>query len=204
MNKHRIIQWFFLVALLLLIRSYCAADASLIAGHLKTQLTLVEFMDYECPHCRHMAPVIDLLVHNNPNLRVVYRVMPAFGEASVFTDSAVMAAKLQDEKNYQCFRSLIISQVESPDPNSVLRLAKQSGLNVPQLLEDMRRPEINETLKSNLEMFYTTGQSSIPVILIGSLSQQGPSWVLTGEQPYGRLQAAIDQVNGVQNDQKLH
>ena len=201
MNKHQIIQWFFLVMSLLLIRSYCFADSPWAVGHFKTQLTLVEFMDYECPHCRHMAPVIDLLVHKNPDLRVVYRVMPVFGEASLFTDSAVMAAKLQGEKNSQCFRSFIISQVEAPDPNLVLRLAKQSGLNVSKLLEDMHRPEIAETLKSNLEMFYTTGQSSIPVILIGSLSQQEPSLIMTGEQPYGRLQAAINQLNGVQNDQ---
>lgn len=144
-----------------------------------------------------MVPVVDRLIRSNPDLRVVYRVIPAFGQISVFTDSAIMAAKFQGAKRYQQFRALVVNQVVAPNPHSVLALAEQAGLNVQQLLSDMHRPEIMQTLKDNLEAFYVTKQSQIPVIMIGALNQQAPTLVTIGEQPYSRFQSAIDHIKEV-------
>ena len=200
MRKQWIANLLCLTVLSILACWHGVAHAATIAGNRDGKVTLVEFMDYECPHCRHEAPVISRLIENNPNLRVVYRVIPAFGEASFVTDSAVLAAKLQGEKAYQQFRSLILNQNAAPDLHTDLMLAKEAGLNIHRLIKDMRSAQIMQTLQQNFEVFYATKKTRIPVMMIGTLDAKAPAVVLVGEQPYSALQAAISSLEGSNHD----
>jgi protein-disulfide isomerase len=44
-----------------------------VAGNPNGALTLVEFFDYQCPHCVEMTPVVEELIKSYPNLRVVFK-----------------------------------------------------------------------------------------------------------------------------------
>src|SRR3989338_532615 len=47
-----------------------------VAGNPQGSITLVEFFDYQCPHCIDMMSTLDALTQANPNLRIVYREWP--------------------------------------------------------------------------------------------------------------------------------
>src|SRR5437868_8689882 len=44
-----------------------------VAGNPSGDITIVEFYDLRCPYCRHMQPVIDQLLRQNPRLRLVLK-----------------------------------------------------------------------------------------------------------------------------------
>ncbi len=43
-------------------------QAAIIIGHAQGQVILTEVMDYQCPHCQSMAPIIDHLIATYPDL----------------------------------------------------------------------------------------------------------------------------------------
>ncbi|MDB5429192.1 MAG: disulfide bond formation protein DsbA [Caulobacter sp.] len=53
------------------------------------RITVTEFYDYRCPHCVNMAPAVMTLIHDNPDVRFVFKEMPIFGATS---DRAALAA----------------------------------------------------------------------------------------------------------------
>ena len=53
-----------------------------VAGNPKGNVTLVEFFDYQCIHCKKMAPTIGELIKKDNNLRVIYKEFPIFGKSS--------------------------------------------------------------------------------------------------------------------------
>jgi len=181
-----------ILLLSLLVFFSASAFAVSIAGNPKGKITLVEFMDYECPHCRHMAPVIDELIQENHNLRVIYRVIPAFGAPSIFTDSALLAAAQQPQKRFEVFNALLLAQTNDPTPDQVVALAKKAKLNLPKLMHDMHNPSIRKTLVTNLSDFEALHNNHIPLIIIGRSGAKAASFMSIGEQPISKLQTAIN------------
>ena len=64
-------------------------------GNPAGDVTVVEFFDYRCPHCRRMAPVIKTLLTEDPRVRLVYKELPILGEESVLAARAALAARGQ-------------------------------------------------------------------------------------------------------------
>ena len=46
------------------------------------KVTVTEFYDYRCPHCVNMAPTVLSIIHDNPNVRFVFKEFPIFGATS--------------------------------------------------------------------------------------------------------------------------
>jgi len=72
-----------------------ADQSSPVEGNPQGKVTIVEFFDYRCPHCRHVAPALDQLVNSNTSVRVVYKNFPVLGEPSVLAARAAVAAQQQ-------------------------------------------------------------------------------------------------------------
>jgi len=57
------------------------------------KITLTEFYDYRCAHCINIAPGVLSLIQANPDLRVVFKEFPIFGDASERAATAALAVK---------------------------------------------------------------------------------------------------------------
>ena len=62
-----------------------------VLGNPDGNITLTEFFDYNCPHCKTMLPLMSELVRSDPQLRVVLREWPVFGPGSEFAARASLA-----------------------------------------------------------------------------------------------------------------
>jgi protein-disulfide isomerase len=76
-----------------------------IGGNPNGKVTIVEFFDYQCPHCVDMAPIIDSIVKANPDVRVVYKEFPVRGPLSKLAASAALAANQQGK--YTAFINIL-------------------------------------------------------------------------------------------------
>ena len=57
------------------------------------KITVTEFYDYRCPHCINAAPQVLQIIHDNPDVRFVFKEMPIFGAVSEHAARTAIAVK---------------------------------------------------------------------------------------------------------------
>jgi len=131
-----------------------------IAGNTNGTVTLVEFADYQCPHCIDMTQIVDNLIKKNPNLRVVFKEFPIRGPMSETAAKAALASAKQG-KYYEFHTALMNSKIEPLTENTIYDIAKSVGLDVNKLKKDMKDNSVSQQIKDtyklaqDLQLIYT-------------------------------------------------
>ena len=137
-----------------------------VSGNPEGDVTLVEFFDYQCGHCkRSLAPVMDLL-KSDPGLRIVWKDFPILGPVSSFAALASMAAHKQDK--YQAFHEAVMGARDRLSEDSVMVIAEQVGLDIERLQQDMADPEIAAYLGETQRLARELGITGTPAFVIGN------------------------------------
>lgn len=166
-----------------------------VAGNPNGKITLVEFFDYQCPHCVEMAPVMTDLIKANPDLRVVYKEFPIRGPVSEFAARAALAANKQGK--YQVFSHALLTANPPLTQDSILQIAKTSGLDVEKLKKDMQDASIQSQLKSNVKLAQDLKLMGTPAIFIGkTVSSENKQIInyIPGRTDTKQIQTIIDKL----------
>ena len=118
-----------------------------VAGNPKGNVTLIEFFDYQCIHCKKMAPVISELIKKDSNLRVVYKEFPIFGGSSEYASKAVLAAAMQGK--YLPLHEALLALDKRLDPKLIMSTAKSLGLDTTKLEKDMASKLVADELAAS-------------------------------------------------------
>ena len=121
-----------------------------VAGNPSGKVALVEFFDYQCPHCVDMAPIITSLIQANPDIKVIYKEFPIRGAVSEYAARAALAANKQGK--YMAFSHALLAASQTLTKDSILKIAKDNGLDVEQLKKDMENDNIKNQLKANIKL----------------------------------------------------
>ena len=135
-------------------------------GNPKGSVTLVEFFDYQCIHCKKMSPTIDNLVKKDSGLKVIYKEFPIFGKSSEMASRAALAAGMQGK--YQAMHDALIKIEKRLDNKIVMDTAKSLGLNVDQLKKDMDSKEVTDILEANRALAEKLHLMGTPAFIIAS------------------------------------
>lgn len=135
-----------------------------VAGNAKGNVTLVEFFDYQCVHCKRMEGVVDNLIKNNKNLRVVYKEFPIFGKDSELASKVAMAAAMQDK--YLTLQAALFKAKGRLNEKKIMAIAKDSGLNMDKLKTDMASKKISDILKTNRELAEAIHLMGTPAFIV--------------------------------------
>ncbi len=136
-----------------------------VLGNPSGDVTVVEFFDYRCPYCKRAAPVVDQLVKEDGRIRRVMKEFPILGPESLFASRVALAAKVQGK--YEPMHRLLIAAKGALDQDTVMRLAKEAGLDMPQLKRDMNSAAIDEVLKKNRDLAGQLEITGTPAFIIG-------------------------------------
>jgi protein-disulfide isomerase len=161
-----------------------------ISGNPNGTVTLVEFFDYQCPHCVDMVPVMSAIIKANPNLRVVYKEFPIRGPVSEFAAKAALAANKQGK--YQELSHALLTTTTPLTQENILQIAKTAGLNVEQLQKDMQDHAIQAQLKANIKLAQDLKLFGTPALFIGKTNAQGGINYIPGQTDVNQLQTMID------------
>lgn len=135
-----------------------------VAGNPKGDVTLVEFFDYQCIHCKKMKPVIGALIQKHGNLRVVYKEFPIFGAESEVASRAALAAGVQGK--YVQMQEALLKIDKRLDKAIVMATAKSIGLNVDKLSKDMNSEAITKELADNRALAEKMHLMGTPAVVI--------------------------------------
>src|SRR5689334_3975178 len=67
------------------------------SGNLHGDLTIVAFLDYNCPFCKASAVHLDRIVKADGKIRLVYKDWPVLEPTSIIGAKLALAAKYQDQ-----------------------------------------------------------------------------------------------------------
>lgn len=154
-----------------------------VLGNPDGDVTVVEFMDYNCGFCKRVAPEVAALMEQDGNVRVVYREWPILGEGSVFAARAALAAR--EQGLYEEMHGALMSSRGRLDEASVMGIAAEVGLDPEQLRADMEAPEVTAHIEQSFSLAQSLGFSGTPSFVIGD--QMAPGFVEAE-----RLQELVD------------
>lgn len=169
--------------------------AAPVTGNPTGNVTLVEYYDYECPHCRRMESILDNLQAHYPNLKIVHRVTPLLTPASRPVASFALANESQ--RKWQAVHQQLMASYAAPTLRNAEIIAKNLNLNIQKILSTMQSNKVQQQIAQNIQLTNTyavDGGIYLPILVFGQTNGQGQPIVLTGEKPYALLSAIVQQL----------
>lgn len=145
------------------------------AGNARGDVTLVEFFDYACGYCRASEPILQRLIAEDKNLRVVFRELPVLGPDS---DAAAFASlSAADAGRYMAFHTQLFA-AGRPEAATLARVSTAN--RVPATPSPAAQAEIGR----NRQLADAIGVTGTPAFIVGEM-------VFTGAVGYDALKKAI-------------
>lgn len=147
---------------------------SFVGGNPEGSITLVEFLDYQCGFCKKARPIVTKFLEDNDHVRYIVKEFPVLGENSITAAKAALASlKIDDGKHYEAFHAALMDYKKPLDEATILKIAEDSGLNIKRLKQIMGTSEIDEQIKSTLELAKTLQIRGTPYFVFGDQIIQG-------------------------------
>jgi protein-disulfide isomerase len=97
------------------------------------RVTVTEFYDYRCPHCINAAPAVLKIIHDQPDVRFVFKEFPIFGDVSEHAAAGAIVLKQQGGDVLSLYRDLMATH--PLDDAAVDRILRGHGVD-PAKLDD--------------------------------------------------------------------
>ena len=131
-------------------------------------VTIVAFLDYNCPFCKQSAPHLKELIETDPKVRVIFKDWPILTEASVYGAQIALGAKYQGgyAKIHDALMAIPGTNVTK---EQMLAAVQNSGIDMAQLQTalDENGQAISDLIRRNLAQADALGLMGTPVYLIG-------------------------------------
>lgn len=149
--------------------------ASPIIGNPDGDVTIVAFVDYNCPYCKKSEADLDALIADDRKVRVIYKDFPILAKSSVAAAKIAIAASWQG-KYAEVHRELMRMNARPATDADISRAVVASGVDVTRLNKDLdkRDGEIVALLKRNISEADALKLKGTPVYLIGPFMTATP------------------------------
>ena len=139
------------------------------AGGRDGDVTIIEFLDYNCPFCKKTAPELQKLLRADPRVRILYKEWPIFGAVSEYAARSALAANWQG-KFLVAHNALISAPQDLDETSQVDSILKGAGVDLKRLADDrkLHSEDIDANLARNAAEARGLGFRGTPGFLIGS------------------------------------
>jgi protein-disulfide isomerase len=171
-------------------KALIATPGTAVAGAAQGDVTVVEYLDYNCPYCRKMHAEIQGLLKADPKARVLYKQWPVFGPVSTYAARAVIAANWQG-KYLAAHDGLITSSARLDSQDTVRRRLAGAGVDLARLDRDLatHKAEIDALLARSEEEAQLLQLQGTPALVVGTT-------FVPGGLPSAMLQRLVAQERG--------
>ncbi|MBC8136421.1 MAG: thioredoxin domain-containing protein [Fibrella sp.] len=148
-----------------------------ILGSVDASVTLVEYGDYECPHCAKAQPVVEAMRKAmGDNLRVVFRSFP-LGEIHKHAQHASEAAEAAGEqgKFWEMHDSIFAHQSKGLSDEKLLTLAGEIGADKTKIESALRDGTFTDRVKEDFMSGIRSGVNATPTFFVNG-TRHDDSW----------------------------
>ena len=145
-------------------------DLDHVRGPADAPVTLVEYGDYECPHCGRAFPVLeDIRRLMGDTLRLVYRHYPINLSHSHAQLAAETAEAAGSQGRFWDMHAKLFSNQDALDRQSLERYAIELGLDVPRFHRELATGVHRERVLSDIETGEESGVHWTPTFFINGV-----------------------------------
>lgn len=139
----------------------------------KYDVTIVEYMDYQCPYCRATHGPLKQLLAKDHKIRVIFRDWPIFGPAS--EKGALIALGSKYQGKYVAVHNALMETPLPLNDEKIKGAVKRAGANWEQIQKDLKAhsQEIKNLLQRNDEQAQRIGLEGTPGFIIGNVESFG-------------------------------
>lgn len=136
------------------------------------RIKLVEFFDYECPHCQAFKAQMEQVIADKPEVNVAYMMFPL---ESVHPNArsaarAALAASLQGK--FKDMHDRLIAPQTAHTREAVIGYAKELGLDVAKF--EKAYEDVNPQITTDLKQGEDAGVDSTPTVFFNDRKYEGP------------------------------
>ena len=138
-------------------------------GNPEGDVTIVEFVDYQCPYCKLCYRELAKLLSEDTNIRLVMKDWPIFGDASLYTARMVLAAA--GGAHYGPAVDAFMDNEQRLSKRRVDAILGDVGIDVRRLRDSLatRQSDIDLLLARNAAQATAFSLAGTPALLIGGV-----------------------------------
>jgi len=141
-------------------------------GPASSPVTVVEYADFQCPHCRELAEAMPAIEAQYPQMRVVYKDYP-LTQIHPWAETAAIGGRCAYTQSPEAFWKVHDSIFENQDVIStediwdkLVEFATQAGLNADTFKACLASPEAQKAVAANHAEGDALGVSSTPTLYV--------------------------------------
>lgn len=139
-----------------------------VVGNPAGDVTIVEFMDYNCGFCKRGLADLDAMLKADPKLRIVLKDFPVLGPDSVEAAQVAVAVKSQLKGDkFWAFHVKLMETRGRVGRSQALAVAKEMGADMARLERDLQSAEVRETIAETVSLGDKLGLTGTPAYIIG-------------------------------------
>jgi protein-disulfide isomerase len=181
-------------------------DESPYRGELDAPVTLVEFVDYQCPYCQQYAdeilPEVLKAYVDTGKLRYVVRELPIVRIHPLAFKAAEAARCSGVQGMYWEMHDVLFSNPDRLGQEDLIDHAEQLGLDLGRFSQCLDAGEQAKVVREDLKAGRLAGVRGTPTFFLGLTQMDNPgvleaTRVIRGAQPFSAFQEALDSLLGV-------
>lgn len=147
------------------------SETNYILGDPNSRVTIVEFLDYNCPFCKSISPALKTLENNNKGkLRIIVKHLP-LTQLEGHEFSMLAAQSVQAAGKMGKFEEMHYSLLEMNPINrdSIIGRAESLGLNKDEFVKYMDSEEIRNEVNKDMQMAQNLKVQGTPTIFLNGI-----------------------------------
>jgi protein-disulfide isomerase len=155
-----------------------------VRGTSAAPVTIVEFLDFESPHCRRLQPILFRVLERHPGrVRLLVRDLPRAYHRHAHR-AAVAARCAADQKGYWAYHDLLLLEQPGSSPPDLARYAARIGLEIEPFESCLDSDRHDAAISADLALGARLGVHRTPTVFVNGL--------YLGRQPgYDEIDRAI-------------
>jgi len=160
-------------------------------GDADAPCTLVEYGDYQCPHCGHAYPIIKNLQRGlGADIKFVFRNFPLSEIHPDAFNAAVAAEAAGLQQKFWDMHDIIFENQQELDLESLFLYAKTIGLDVERFKNDLQENTLTNKVEQDFESGVRSGVNGTPSFFINGKKYNG-DWEENVFNQYLRSQLSV-------------
>lgn len=148
-------------------RALLDPKVSYVTGPANARVTIVEFFDYRCIHCKASLPAIKALIAKGA-VRFAFVEYPILTADSMLAAQAAVAARMQSGPKYMAFHFALMQTSGDLPRERIMEIAQGVGLDIARLQRDMQSPQVQASVKASQELAQRLRLDGTPSFVINN------------------------------------
>jgi protein-disulfide isomerase len=168
------------------------APHSPVMGNPNGDVTLIEFLDYRCGHCREMSEVVTNLIKKDSNLKVVIKQLPIFSGDSLTAAKAALAVNSQG--NFTQFHHDLLTQKAVLNKKVIDALVAKTTKDLNKVHNTMKQEWVQQEIDANMQLAKQLGLMGTPAFVIVNSTDAATNAVIPGAASMEKMTSIIKSI----------